>query len=255
MAVGWVLLATVVVAVALLLLANAPTTVLVQPWETALMYGHARYERTLGSGRHWFFRPFNRPQFVKLVATEQAGQLGPIEAFSREGFAFRLTLAFTYIVTDARAFHEASAGGVFYPGVRLPGFDAALTAAAMAATARRPLAEMLSDPQPIAADALAAVAASYPAVTLAQPTVARLQLPPEVRRLFTEVEAARLQGVAALERARGEQAALRSLANAARLVRDNPELAQLRLLQAIETAKRPATIVLGSAAIGVPAGE
>lgn len=62
---------------------------------------------------------------------------------------------------------------------------------------------------------------------------------------MSEVEATRLQGQAALERARAEQAALRSLANAARLVRDNPELAQLRLLQTIENAKRPATIVLG----------
>lgn len=239
-----------------LLLANAPTTVLVQPWETALMYAHARFERALGPGRHWFFRPFSRPQFVKLTTAEQATQLGPIEAYSREGFAFRLTLAFTYTVVDAQMFHEASAGALFYPGVRLPGFDAALTAAAMAAAAARPMGEMVTDPQPLAADALAAVAPRFSAVTLAQSTVARLQLPPEVRRLFTEVEAARLQGLAALERARGEQAALRSLANAARLMRDNPELAQLRLLQVIETAKRPATIVLGSGAMSVtPAGD
>ena len=47
---------------------------------------------------------------------------------------------------------------------------------------------------------------------------------------------------------------MRSLANAARLIRDNPELAQLRLLQTIETAKRPATIVLGQAvAVAQPA--
>ena len=245
MALGWLALG-IVVLVALLLLANAPTTVLVQPWETALMYVHARFERALGPGRHWFFRPFGRPQFVRVLTAEQGVQPGPIEVFSREGFAFRLTLAFTYAVTDAQAFHEASAGTSFVPGVRLPGFDAALSAAAMAAAASRPLGELLTDPQPIAADVRGAVAPAFPAITLVTVAVARVQLPPEVRRLFTEVEAARLQGLAALERARGEQAALRSLANAARLVRDNPELAQLRLLQAIETAKRPATIVLGA---------
>ena len=55
------------------------------------------------------------------------------------------------------------------------------------------------------------------------------------------------EGLAALERARGEQAALRSLANAARLMRGNPELQALRTLQALSaTPGRPApTLVLG----------
>lgn len=68
---------------------------------------------------------------------------------------------------------------------------------------------------------------------------------------MTEVERARLEGLAALERARGEQAALRSLANAARLLKDNPELAQLRVLQAAATA-RNATIVIGDPAATPP---
>ena len=58
-------------------------------------------------------------------------------------------------------------------------------------------------------------------------------LPPEIRRLFSEVERARLEGAAALERARGEQAALRSLANSARMLKGNPELMNLRLLQSV----------------------
>lgn len=247
----WIALATLLL-LAMLALGTAPTVVSVQPWETALVYGRGRFVRALGPGRHLLLRPFNWPTVVKLIAVPQGAQLGPVEAFSREGFAFRLTVAWTWLPADPRGYYEASAGaGEWGGGVRLPGFDAALTAAAMSAAAARPLAELLADPQPLAADALAAVAAQFPAVTLAQPSIARLQLPPEVRRLFTEVEAARLQGLAALERARGEQAALRSLANAARLVRDNPELAQLRLLQAIETAKRPPTLVLGGAAVGV----
>ncbi|WP_419808981.1 SPFH domain-containing protein [Sphingomonas sp.] len=253
--IGWILLAVALIAV-LLIAATAPTVVTVRPWETVLVYAGGRFDRALGAGRHWLFRPFGRPELVRIVTTPQSAQVGPVEVFSREGFAYRVTLALTFVPADPRAYHEASAGTAFLPGVRLPGFDAALTAAVMAAAATRPLAELLTDPQPLATEALAAVAPAFPAVTLAQPAVSRLQLPPEVRRLFTEVEAARLQGLAALERARGEQAALRSLANAARLVRDNPELAQLRLLQTIETAKRPATVVLTQPGIPVaaPAG-
>jgi len=73
----------------------------------------------------------------------------------------------------------------------------------------------------------------------------------ELRRLITDVERAKREGLAALERARGEQASLRSLANAARLLKGNPELAQLRVLQALQTGpgKLPPTLVLGGGGV------
>jgi mannose-6-phosphate isomerase-like protein (cupin superfamily) len=52
------------------------------------------------------------------------------------------------------------------------------------------------------------------------------------------------EGRAALERARGESAALRNLANAARMMEQNPALLQLRLLQQLGAAGGN-TIVLG----------
>jgi hypothetical protein len=55
----------------------------------------------------------------------------------------------------------------------------------------------------------------------------------ELRRAYASVIAARKDGEAALERARAETAALRGLANAGRLVDENPGLLQLRLLQQI----------------------
>jgi regulator of protease activity HflC (stomatin/prohibitin superfamily) len=73
-------------------------------------------------------------------------------------------------------------------------------------------------------------------------------LPPEIRKMFTEVERSKMEGEAALERARGEQASLRALANAARLINDNPALANLRFLQMVEHTSGPKTIVMGNAA-------
>src|SRR5206468_12805124 len=58
-----------------------------------------------------------------------------------------------------------------------------------------------------------------------------LMLPAPTKRLLSQVVDARQKGLAALEKARGETAALRSLANAARMVEANPALLQLRLLQ------------------------
>lgn len=59
-----------------------------------------------------------------------------------------------------------------------------------------------------------------------------------------------MEAAASVERARGEHAALRVLANAARLARDNPELVQLRLLQTIEASKGRATVILGNDGFG-----
>ena len=56
-----------------------------------------------------------------------------------------------------------------------------------------------------------------------------------LRSAYTDVIEARQRGLAALERARGESAALRSLANSAELLERHPGLAHLRLLQAVET--------------------
>lgn len=71
-----------------------------------------------------------------------------------------------------------------------------------------------------------------------------IMFPGPLKQMFTQVVSARKKGLAALERARGETAALRNLANAAKMVKENAALMQLRLLQSIEDASGN-TIVLG----------
>jgi regulator of protease activity HflC (stomatin/prohibitin superfamily) len=75
-------------------------------------------------------------------------------------------------------------------------------------------------------------------------------LPGELKRAFAEVLKARQEGQAALERARGESAALRNLANAARLLENNPALHNLRLLQSITAAGSAGNTLV----MGVPTG-
>jgi regulator of protease activity HflC (stomatin/prohibitin superfamily) len=72
-----------------------------------------------------------------------------------------------------------------------------------------------------------------------------VMLPGDLKRIFAQEVSARKEGLAALEKARGETAALRNLANAARLVQDNPALFQLRLLQQIG-GTHGNTVVLGA---------
>ena len=68
--------------------------------------------------------------------------------------------------------------------------------------------------------------------------------PGALKKILAQVVEARQEGLATLERARGETAALRNLANAARLVERNPNMMQLRLLQMLGQTQGN-TVVLG----------
>ena len=70
-----------------------------------------------------------------------------------------------------------------------------------------------------------------------------IMFPGELKRIFAQVVQAQKEGQAALEKVRSETAALRGLANAARMVEGNPSL-QLRLLQQLGSSTGN-TVVLG----------
>jgi len=68
--------------------------------------------------------------------------------------------------------------------------------------------------------------------------------PGKLKEIFAQVINAKKEGLAALEKARGETAALRSLANAAKMIENNPNLMQLRLLQTLGQSSGN-TLILG----------
>lgn len=74
-------------------------------------------------------------------------------------------------------------------------------------------------------------------VTVQTVEVKDVMFPAELKRAFADVLKAKQEGQAALERARGETAALRNLANAARLMEGNPALLNLRLIQSVTAAQ------------------
>lgn len=213
----------------------------VQQWQTGLLYRDGQFERDLPPGRHAIFDPSNRVVVARIDTVERQTRFGAIEVISADRFAFRLHLTLAYRISDPRAAYEAMQANSSFGDP--PGLYDAAAAAALAEVGARGLDDVGGDPAGTAAAIGARLAIAH--VEVLGLTLSRIELPPETRRMLTEAERARRSGLAQLERARGEQAALRSLANAARLVRDNPELAQLRLLQTIESAKGPTTIVVG----------
>ncbi len=71
-----------------------------------------------------------------------------------------------------------------------------------------------------------------------------IMFPGQLKQIFAQAVKARKEGQAILEKARGETAALRKLANAAKMIESNPNLMNLRLVQALGESSGN-TLVLG----------
>lgn len=74
-----------------------------------------------------------------------------------------------------------------------------------------------------------------------------VMLPPDLKRAYLSVLQQKQEAQASLEKARAETATLRTLANAAKLMRENPELLSLRYLDTLQNVASNVgnTLVLG----------
>lgn len=219
----------------------------VYPWEVGLLYVDGRYEGALQAGRYWLWRPLARREIHNVRVRDQWLVVGPVDVASAEKLPFRLSASISYHVREPRDFYERQ-GEVL--------LRRTLSAALVELAGERTLEQLVAN-RAEASQALLALAAPKVAdCEIVQGFVDAVQLPPESRRLFIEIEKARLEGLASLERARGEQATLRSLANAARLLKNNPELMNLRLLQAVSAAQKgQTTLVIGQNGLAGAAGS
>jgi regulator of protease activity HflC (stomatin/prohibitin superfamily) len=243
--------------VALMFWANARQVNLIYPPNVGLLYRNGKFERELGPGRYVFYDLLKRTRVVKVSCAPLPVALGEVTVLSKDQFSFRVGVSPVVEVIDARAFIE-SQGAVEPTGFSqfMPHLasHAALHSLAASASfeviAGYTLREIFADSGLVPNGVQAKLAAAIPGAAISRVLVTSITLPPETRKMFTEVERSKLEAEASLERARGEQASLRVLANAARLIKDNPALANLRFLQMLEQARGAKTIVVGSG--GVP---
>ncbi|MCA0367667.1 MAG: hypothetical protein LCH57_06325 [Proteobacteria bacterium] len=233
----FVILTAIVILVGAIALLNAFRRVRVNRWERTAVYVEGVFDRLLEPGVHRLWKGRGRLMLVPISLDQQMRSIRA-DVLSSERMPLRLTASVLFRIENA----ELSLREPVEPRL-----DLAVQSALIRLAAETPLETLLAQ-TPETADALGArVGEMVGAARIEGVEIAAVTLPPEIRRLMSDVERARLDGLAALERARSEQAALRALANAARLLKDNPELAQLRLLQTAENAKA-ATIVIGDAA-------
>lgn len=219
-----------------------PRRVLVSEFEHVVLVRRGCIERVLQPGVHRL-----RPRIDRLVRFPRAEQILVVkgqETLTGDGAGVRATVALTYRIADAI---EATRASPFVERLHLK-----VQLALRNVLGERELEQLLADRSTLDSALVNQVRHSVGdeiGVIVIDVAVRDLIVPGALRAAVAEVVSARLAGQAALERARGETAALRSLANAARLAQDNPALLQLRLLQTVEPQGN--TFVLGAGAFGL----
>ncbi len=214
--------------------------VVVREGFATLLYRQGRFVRVLKPGAHWIpRRGFSvEPVDVRQRVLTVPGQ----EVLSQEQVGLKVSVAVRFAVADPeQALH------------RVQSFTEALYLAVQLAlreeVARHPLEELVSGRLDLGQRMRERVAAEARAFGLSveMVEVKDVMLPADLRRAFAESLKAKKEAQARLEKARGESAALRNLANAARLVEQNPSLLELRVLQTLDGASATSgnTFVLG----------
>ena len=206
-------------------------------YERGLRYVRGRFRGVLAPGQYWYVRLSTtmervdvRPRFVSIT-----GQ----EVLSSDGVTLKVSLAACYEITDpATAVNKVQDyQNALYLELQLALRDIIGSADIDSLLGNREdLSKRLLEMTRETAEKLG--------LTLISVGLKDIMFPGKLKEVFAQVVNARKEGLAALEKARGETAALRNLANAARTLESNPSLAQLRMVQALCESSGN-TLVLG----------
>ena len=233
-----------IAAVVIIVVRRQLDRVTVYEFQRGLRYKDGRLVGVVEPGRYWILGPSTIIQHVDV--RERVVSIPGQEIVTADGFSIKVSLTIRQKVVD--------------PIVALTAVDdhqaaiyAVIQVALREAIGAVNIDELLQRRTEISDDVFRRSVGQVRAVgvELVSVKVKDLMFPGPLKRTFAQVVEARQQGLAALEKARGETAALRNLANAGRMVESHPSLLQLRLLQQLEASKGN-TIVLGFPATSTP---
>ena len=196
-------------------------------YQRGLLYRTGRYVRTLAPGMHLRWRLWET--VVRVDVRETVVAIPGQEVLTADNVSVKTSLALRYRVDDpSLAIHRvASFRDSLYLTAQLAARTIVGTLEVEQLLAKRTEIgkRLLEDCRP---------AAKELGIELLAAEIKDVMFPSELKNIFAQVVNARKEGEAALEKARGESAALRNLANAARLLEENPNLRHLRLFQVLE---------------------
>ena len=212
-------------------------SVIIYEHERGLLY-KGKFTRELKPGHHWYFYPTQKIQKVD-IRTHPVTIPGQ-EVLSSDNVGIKISLAANFNVENPyRALTETTD---YFQAVYLE-----LQINLRDIVGSISIDDFLSKRQEVGEQLLERTKekVSNFGVALESVAIKDIMFPGDLKKIFAQVVNARNEGLAALERARGESAALRKLANTANLLEKNPGLLQLRILQTIDNNPGN-TIMLGN---------
>jgi regulator of protease activity HflC (stomatin/prohibitin superfamily) len=230
-------ISAIFVLLGLLVILRNIKSVTIYEYERGVLFRQGKYQKELKPGRHWYFDAIQKIQTVD-VRTRSITVPGQ-EILSSDNVGIKLSLAIKLQVEDPyRAIVEvADYFQAVYLDIQVSVRDIVGSVA---------IDDLLGKRQEIGQEILEHTKEKLSAygILLESVAIKDIMFPGDLKGIFAQVVNARKEGVAALERARGESAALRNLANSAKLLEKNPGLLPLRILQTLDNNPGN-TIILG----------
>ena len=227
---------SLLILVLLVVVAGRTARTVVFEYERGLKFTSGRFKGVLGPGLYWHW---GATQIQKVDVRPSRVAVPGQEVLSADGVAVKASIVATFQVKDPE---RAVLGSDNYHVAIHSELQLALRAIASGLPIDDLLRRRVELPEQL--KAIAGPRLEPVGVELLDASLRDLTFPGELKKIFTQVVKARQEGLAALEKARGETAALRNLANAAALVERSPSLMQLRALQVL--GQQPGnTLVLG----------
>ena len=193
-------------------------------YESALLFKNGKFIRILEPGKYWIWQPTATIQKAeqRLRVLSLPGQ----EILTADNITIKISLSSQYQVSDVK---KAILGQESYTEVLHATLQLVLREIITSVT----VDNLLGSRNEIGKKTLEICSPKLESIGLKLHTVdvKDIMFPGELKKVFAKVVEAQKEGLAILEKARGETAALRQLANAAKLLEENPSLMQLRMLQ------------------------
>ena len=206
-------------------------------YEKGLRFLKGKFHSLLEPGKYTFYR-FNN-SVTRIDMRKRTVSVPGQEILTSDNICLKITAGAIFevcdpftAVTSVENYHDYLYSMMHMNCRSLIG---ALTADELMAKRNEIAAKLLETTAPAALEA---------GIRLVDARIRDITFPGELKGIFARVVAAQKEGQALLERARGESAALRSLANSSKLLDENPNLMQLRLIQALGQSCGH-TVVLG----------
>lgn len=207
-----------------------------------VLFVDGSYVETVAPGKYVFWKDATDARLVEVDLREAIADVGGQEVMTADKVTLRLNVVVTYRITDARLAVMTSddARQALYRETQL---------AVRAVVGSRELDAFLADKDAVAHEIDEAIRrrASELGLAISSVGIRDVILPGEMKDLMNKVTEAKKAAEANLIVRREETAAMRSQANTARLLAENPTLMRLRELEVLEkiAANSKLQVVLG----------